>query len=34
MQADMFSFGVVLWTLCTQEVPLRGHLRRVKVCSA
>ena len=29
-QADMFSFGVVLWTLCTQEVPLRGHLRRLQ----
>ena len=30
LQADMFSFGVVLWTLCTQEVPLRGHLRRLQ----
>ena len=31
MQADMFSFAVVLWTICTQEVPIRGHLRTLRV---
>ncbi|CAL8471556.1 g11098 [Coccomyxa elongata] len=30
-KADIFSLGVVLWNICTQEVPLRGHLRRVQV---
>ncbi|CAL5224202.1 g6845 [Coccomyxa viridis] len=30
-KADMFSFAVVLWTICTQEVPIRGHLRTLKV---
>lgn len=28
----MFSFAVVLWAICTQEVPIRGHLRTLKVC--
>ena len=31
LQADMFSFAVVLWTICTQEVPIRGHLRTLRV---
>ncbi|BDA46937.1 probable mitogen-activated protein kinase kinase kinase 20 at C-terminar half [Coccomyxa sp. Obi] len=30
-KADIFSLGVVLWNICTQEVPLRGHLRRLQV---
>ena len=29
----MFSFAVVLWTICTQEVPIRGHLRTLRVRS-
>ena len=32
VQADMFSFAVVLWTICTEEVPIRGHLRTLRVC--
>ncbi len=31
VQADMFSFAVVLWTICTEEVPIRGHLRTLRV---
>ena len=31
--ADMFSFGIVLWEICTGEIPLRGRLRDVEVPS-
>lgn len=27
----MYSFGVVLWEIATQEVPRRGFLRRTRV---
>ena len=31
--ADMFSYGVVLWEICTGEVPVRGRMRDVLVPS-
>eukprot|EP00887_Chlorella_sp_A99_P005875 scaffold1.g5875.t1 len=30
-KADIYSFGVVLWEICTQEQPVRGQLRDVRV---
>ena len=30
-QADIYSFGVVLWELVTKEMPFRGFLRDVHV---
>jgi serine/threonine-protein kinase RIO1 len=29
--ADMYSYGVVLWEICTGETPVRGCMREVKV---
>lgn len=29
--ADMYSYGIVLWELCTGEIPVRGCLREVLV---
>ena len=31
IQMDIFSYGVVLWELVTQEIPRRGFLRDVEV---
>jgi len=30
-KADIFSYGVVLWELITQEHPRRGRLRELQV---
>ncbi len=32
-KADLFSYGVLLWEMITQEPPRRGHLRDLKVRS-
>lgn len=29
--ADVFSYGVVLWEICTGEPPVRGRMREVRV---
>jgi len=29
--ADMYSYGVVLWEICTGEIPTRGRMRDVRV---
>lgn len=31
MQVDIYSFGVVLWEIVTQEKGRRGQLRQTKV---
>ena len=31
IQMDIFSYGVVLWELVTQEIPHRGFLRDLEV---
>jgi len=31
-KADIFSYGVVLWEIITQETPQRGTLRDIRVC--
>ena len=33
MQADIYSLGVLLWEIVTSDVPERGRMRPVKVCS-
>lgn len=30
-KADVYSYGLVLWELCTRELPVRGQIRDIKV---
>ena len=30
-QSDIYSFGIVLWEVCTGETPLRGDMRPIRV---
>jgi hypothetical protein len=30
-KADIYGFGVVLWEICSQQQPMRGQLRDIKV---
>lgn len=33
-KADIYSFGIVLWEICTGEVPERGRLRDIRCAAA
>ncbi|PRW61077.1 leucine-rich repeat receptor kinase EMS1 [Chlorella sorokiniana] len=30
-KADVYSFGLVLWEICTREVPVRGQIRDIRI---
>ncbi|KAI3432258.1 hypothetical protein D9Q98_003819 [Chlorella vulgaris] len=30
-KADVYSYGLVLWELCTRELPVRGQIRDIRV---
>ena len=30
LKVDMYSMGVILWELCTGQVPIRGQMRNIR----